>query len=63
MASVIGRGAGGYVRLRIVAIAVGDWEEVRRQAMGTDAAAGDGVSRDPACGSREGDGVIFCGTH
>jgi hypothetical protein len=35
-------GGWGYGRLRIAATAVGDWEEVRRRAKRTDAAAGDG---------------------
>jgi hypothetical protein len=45
---------------------VGDWEEVRRRAMGTNAAAGDGDAAacdgeagggDPACGRRRATGL------
>jgi hypothetical protein len=42
---------------------VGDWEEVRRWAMGTDAAAGDGEAGggDPACGRRRAMGIPRAG--
>jgi hypothetical protein len=41
----------------------GDWEEVRRRAMGTDAAAGDGEAGggDPACGRRRAAGIPRAG--